>query len=163
MAGELEERPGDGRGTERPCTHSSRPHTQLHRYATRPRRRRRGGHTGAAPGHTHPGAGTRARPQGRLREGATLARSVYLLICINERLYQPPPRLGARAAAFVLGAGRSVPGDPHGGVPPTLRETIVHIYLKLGGLGLSEERGLHSQQLEKADGRERERGNPAGS
>lgn len=61
-----------------------------------------------------------------------------------------PPRLFSAPGALV-------PGDPRGGVPPTLRETIVNIYLKLGGLGLSEGRGLHSQQLEKADwDRERE-------
>lgn len=106
-----------------------------------------------------------ARPAlcGRLREGATLARNVYLLIYINERLYQPAPRLGARTAAFVLGTGRSSSRGPAWGSSSHVAGDDCEHLSKARGSRPVRGKGLAQPAARKGGLGQRERGDPAGS
>lgn len=84
-------------------TYSSRENTQTRRHITQLHRRRADpgthtrAHTGAAPGHTHTSHRHARRPSAAGWEKvAALTGHVYLLICINERLYPTPPASGCQ-------------------------------------------------------------------
>lgn len=121
-----EERPDDRRMHR--CTDTHMAPERTHKPAGTPPRATDVGpprghtraHTGAAPGHTHT-SHRRARWAlcGRPEKVAALARRVYLLICINERLCRTPPASGCPGCRICPRRGTLTEAGP--GVPPTLR------------------------------------------
>lgn len=88
-----------------------------------------------------PLTGTRARPSAAGWEKvAALTRHVYLLICINERLYLTPPAPGGRGRRIC--PRRGTLNETSIRVPPTLRG-VEGDYKVRGSLGVREERLQH--------------------